>query len=370
MKKIIDKLTEHFKGNRSTAYIAFGLFVVGFLFFIANSVLLMVSSGRPYVWLRVALKIGTDLPWVAGSMLGTNYYPTKRNRLLMGALVWYMLGDIAVMFSFQVGGVLYCIGHVLLLRAIIETTYIRKWQKLLFFVCFIASLMIFLLVIHDIRSIVIGTVYVMIVSAVMVFSLTNRFFWLAGIVFIVSDITGLLREAYFNNNYAYTVTSAIYTTAFFMLCISVYSTNCKEVVTVNDLFSMLSDSKSMDVSFWVCGKLALGLIKGEKRYSYERIDLAYDIDHTDDFLAWIRHAGYERNHRYSGGIRSYYSEKYGELVILPCRFEKDGSAVLTTENGTQLELDKGFFEEVHVLGRTIPCIAPGGQELIKEVIEE
>ena len=140
------------------------------------------------------------------------------------------------------------------------------------------------------------------------------------------------------------------------------------IVVLYDLFSMLSDSKSKKVSFWVSGKWALGLIKGNKNFSHDRIELAYDVDNVDEFLAWIKHARYEREHRYAGGVRSYYSEKYGELWILPCLFEPDGSAVLTTKNGNQLLLDEGFFEDVRVFGRTIPCIAPGGAELIRDVL--
>ena len=48
----------------------------------------------------------------------------------------------------------------------------------------------------------------------MALSLSNRFFWLAGIVFAVSDITGLLRLQFANNKYTYFVTTTIYTVAF------------------------------------------------------------------------------------------------------------------------------------------------------------
>ena len=40
------------------------------------------------------------------------------------------------------------------------------------------------------------------------------------------------------------------------------------------------------------------------------------------------------------------------------------------ENGDQLLLDEGFFKDVRVLGKTIPCIAPGGTELIRDVLCE
>ena len=79
----------------------------------------------------------------------------------------------------------------------------------------------------------------------------------------------------------------------------------------------------------------------------------------------MKRARYERKHKYANGIRIFYSERYGELRIFPCLFREDGSASLTMENGHQLELDPGFFENVKAWGRTIPCIAPGGQELMK-----
>lgn len=118
-------------------YIVLCLFAAGMLIFIVNSVILLSSPERAYRTLRVVLKAETALMWTAAAVIGTMYYPTKRNRLLMHTLVWYMLGDIAVMYSYPVGGVLYCIGHLILTWAILETTYIRKWQCILLVVFFI-----------------------------------------------------------------------------------------------------------------------------------------------------------------------------------------------------------------------------------------
>ena len=364
----MDKLISHFGGNRTMAYIAIALFLIGLLIFIVNSVILIASPEGAFRTLRTILKGGTDLFWVAAAVLGTKYYPTKRNKILVWTLIWYMLGDIEVMFSYPVGAVLYCMGHLLLMGAILETAYVHKWQIVALILCCLGAITVLMCFADDPLLKVAGSIYAVIVTSTMVLSLTNRFFWLAGIVFFVSDITGLLRISLANNKYTYLITTSIYFLAFLMLCISVYSTNRKEVVTIYDLFRMLSDSKSRKVSFWVCGKWALGLIRGDRHFSYERIELAYDVDHVDEFLAWIRRARYEREHRYAEGVRSYYSEKYGELWIYPCLFEPDGSAVLTTKNGTQLLLDEGFFEDVRVLWKTIPCIAPGGTELIRDLL--
>ena len=364
----MEKLINHFDGNRAMAYAAIALFLIGLLIFIVNSVILIASPEGAFRTLRTILKGGTDLFWVAAAVLGTKYYPTKRNKMLVWTLIWYMLGDIAVMFSYPVGAMLYCMGHLLLMGAIIETAYVHKWQIVALILCCLGAITLLMCFADDPILKIAGSIYAVIVTSTMVLSLTNRFFWLAGIVFFVSDITGLLRISFANNKYTYLITTSIYFLAFLMLCISVYSTNRKEVVTIYDLFRMLSDSKSKKVSFWVCGKWAIGLIRGDKHFSYDHIELAYDVDYVDEFLAWIKHARYEREHRYAEGVRSYYSEKYGELWIYPCLFEPDGSAVLTTMNGNQLLLDEGFFEDVRVFWKTIPCIAPGGPELIHDLL--
>lgn len=369
MEKILKKFTDHFEGSRKMAILVLLLFAAGILIFIVNNTVLFFVDEKEYFWPRLCMKGLTDLCWVAASMLGTRYYPTKRNELLMPTLVFYMLGDIAVFFSVPVGGLLYAIGHVFMLLAIIETTYIRIWQVRLYIVFILIPAAVMLICYDDVFLITVGILYGLIVTGVLAFSLSNRFFWLAGIVFTASDLTGALRLSLLNNKYTYVVTTAIYFAAFFMLCISVYSTNRKEVVTMNDLFRMLNDTKSKNVSFWVCGHWALGLIKGDRKYSYDHIDLAYDIDRVDEFLMWMKHARYDRKHKYAEGTRVFYSEKYGELRIFPCLFRPDGSAVLTIANGHQLELDDGFFEEVSVFGKTIPCIAPGGQELIRKVLK-
>lgn len=272
--KFMNKLTDHFAGDRTAAYTAIGLFAAGFLAFIVNSVFLLASPIGAYRTLRVVLKAEMDLFWVAAAALGTKYYPTKRNTILIRTLIWYTLGDIAVMYSYPAGAVLYCVGHLYLMWALIDTTNVRKWQPAAMAVCLPLSLILLIVLVDDPLLISAGTLYAVIVVATMVLSLTNRFFWLAGIVFAVSDITGLLRLSFMNNDHTYFVTTSIYTAAFLMLCMSVYSTNRKEVVTLYDLFSMLNDSKAMHVSFWVCGRWALGLIRGDRRFSYDRIDLA------------------------------------------------------------------------------------------------
>lgn len=370
MNRILNKLTDHFENNRRLACITAGLFALGILVFIINNTMLFFVDEGAYFWPRLCMKGVTDICWVAGAVLGTKYYPTKRNNLLLPTLIFYFLGDIAVLFSVPVGGGLYAFGHVFLLLAIVETTYIRLWQRIVFFVSLLIPVFALLMLVDQPMLIIVGTIYGAIITAVMAFSLSNRYFWLAGVVFTISDFTGLLRLQLLNNKYTYVVTTFIYFAAFFMLCISVFSIQRKEVVTWNDLFMMLRTAKRSHVKFWVCGNWALGIIRGNRKYSYEAIDVAYDAAHEDAFLMWLKRGRFEKEYGNRGQASRYYSEKYGSLRAYPCTFNEDGSAVMVTEKGHQLELDCGFFRMVRVLIRKVPCIVPGGIRQIKELLKE
>ena len=370
MNKILNKLTGHFEDKRKLACITAGLFALGILVFIINNTVLFFVDEEAYFWPRLCMKGVTDISWVAGAVLGTKYYPTKRNNLLMPTLIFYFLGDIAVFFSVPVGGVLYAFGHVFMLLAIVETTYIRLWQKIVFIVSLFIPIVALTKLVDQPLLLIVGLIYGAIIVAVMAFSLSNRYYWLAGIVFTLSDFTGLLRLQLMDNKYTYVVTTFIYFAAFFMLCISVFSIQRKEVVTWNDLFTMLKAAKQSHVRFWVCGSWALGIIKGNRRYSYEAIDVAYDVAQEDAFLMWLKHGRFEKEYGNKGLASRYYSEKYGTLRAYPCTFNEDGSAVMVTEKGHQLELDEGFFRLVRVLFRKVPCIVPGGIRQIKELLNE
>lgn len=364
----INSIIDHFGNRKSLAYLALFLFSAGIIIFIINCIFCfqIYENWSANILPRIIFKVLVNLPWVAAAALGTKYYPTKRNKMLIPALILFMVGDIGVVISFVVGSIFYAAGHIFMLIAIVETTYIRKWQKIVLAVGVVVPVVVLVLLSDNWLYIIAGTLYGIIVTTVMAFSLSNRFFWLAGIIFYLSDAAGVVRVSLMDNKYTYLVTTTIYYISFFMLCISIYSTNRKEVVTVGDLLSILKSSKNKGVSFWVCGKWAIGLIRGNRKYSYDHLDIAYDIDHVDEFLRWLASAGYERKHKYAEGIRTFYSEKYGELKVFPCIFHPDGSALLTNEKGHQLELDEGFFEEISVFGRKVPCIAPGGQELIND----
>ena len=367
IQRKIETLTKHFEGDRRLALIALGLFAFGILVFIINNTVLFFVDEEAYFWPRLCMKGVTDICWVTAAAMGTKYFPTKRNNLLMPTLIFYALGDIAVFFSVPVGGALYAAGHVFMLLAIVNTTYIRRWQRIVFFVSLLIPAMGVLCFVEDLKLMAVAMAYGTIIAAVMACSLSNRYFWLAGVVFTLSDLTGFLRLSLMDNKITYVITTFIYFAAFFMLCISVYGDQRKEVVTWKDLFKMLKSAKWRGVPIWVCGPWALSIVRGNKKYSYEAVDIAYDDAKEEEFLMWLKHLRFEKEFGLAGEASRYYSEIYGTLRAYPCTFGPSGGAAMMGPSGRMLPLDDGFFRVVRVRRREVPCIVPGGIRQIQDM---
>jgi hypothetical protein len=82
MNKILTKMQDHFEGDSAKAFLAFGLLAAGILVFIINNTMAFFVGANAYFWPRTIMKALTDICWVAAAMLGTHYYPTRRNVLL------------------------------------------------------------------------------------------------------------------------------------------------------------------------------------------------------------------------------------------------------------------------------------------------
>ncbi len=190
-----NSIVDHFGNRKSLAHLAFCLYAAGIIVFIINCIFIspIYELRAAYLVPRVFLKVLINLPWIAAAALGAKYYPTKRNRILIPALILFMIGDIGTLFSFPLGGVFYAAGHIFMLVAIVETTYIRNWQKVVLAVGIAAAVVVPLVLLDNRLFMLAAMAYGTIVTTVMAFSLSNRFFCLAGIIFYLSDFTGVIR---------------------------------------------------------------------------------------------------------------------------------------------------------------------------------
>ena len=66
-----------------------------------------------------------------------------------------------------VGGVLYAFGHVFMLLAIVETTYIRLWQKIVFIVSLLIPIVALTKLVDQPLLLIVGLIYGARIVAVM-----------------------------------------------------------------------------------------------------------------------------------------------------------------------------------------------------------
>lgn len=362
-----NQLLAHFGNDRRKASLALALLWAGIaVFVINNTVLFFVKDESAYFYPRFFMRLITSSLWLASAVIGTGHNRTKRNMLLIPALVFYMIGDAVVFFSIPASAAFYGIGHIFLLGAILETTYMHRYQKIiyaLFFpVPFIAMFIYF-------RGITLtgffGTVYGLVCIAAMAASLSNRFYRLAGITFMVSDLAGLLRIALLDTKVTYVLTTTVYYASIFLLCASVYNNSRKEVVTWSDLLSIFGKKNREAVRLWLCGSWGMNMILKKRQFYDRHIELAYDSEEQEAFEQWLKDNRYRKA---EDTPYHYYSEKYGNLTVYPCRFNPDGSAKLITSGNIELDMDSDYFREARMLRRTVPCIAPASQNVMNEAL--
>lgn len=260
-------IKRHFHGNARLATAAFLLLVAGAVIFaVNNTILFFIKNDDTYFVPRLCMRFLTSLAWLASAIMGAKWNRTKRNSFLVPALVLYMVADVVVFFSIPASALFYGAGHVFLLIAIQQTTYFRKYQFVVFFIA--VPLMIFSLI-HFLDGfslvVLLATLYGMICVAMMSASLSNRFFQLGGVVFLVSDLAGLARVELMNNHVTYVITSFIYYLAIFLLSASVYNESRKENVTRSDFLKLMKLARNHGVRMWVSGKWAVGFAQNKHR---------------------------------------------------------------------------------------------------------
>ena len=361
------QLLAHFGNDRKKASLALALLWTGIAVFVFNNtVLFFVKDESAYFYPRFFMRLITSSLWLASAVIGTGHNRTKRNMLLIPALVFYMIGDAVVFFSIPASAAFYGIGHVFLLGAILETTYMHRYQKIIYAVFFPVPFIAMFIYFKGITLTgFFGIIYGLICIAAMAASLSNRFYRLAGIIFMLSDLVGLLRVALLDTKVTYVFTTTVYYASIFLLCASVYNSSKKEVVTWSDLLSIFGKKNTENTRFWLCGSWGMNMILKKRQFSDRNIELAYDSEEEEAFQQWLKDNRYTAD---GDAPYHYYSEKYGSLTVYPCRFNPDGSARMITAKDIELDMDSDYFREARMLRRTVPCIAPASQNIMNEAL--
>ncbi len=117
----INRIMNHLGGKKPLGYLVLCLYAVGIMVFIINCIYIfsVYENREDYLLHRIIVKALINLPWVAAAAVGTKYYPTKRNRMIIPALILFMIGDVSTLISFLLGGIFYAAGHIFMLLAIV-----------------------------------------------------------------------------------------------------------------------------------------------------------------------------------------------------------------------------------------------------------
>lgn len=373
----VSRLQDFYNGDRKKSLITLILFLSGIFVFVANNTILFwIKDERVYLIPRLIMRFFTSSVWFAAAVMGTLKNRTKRNLYLLPCLFCYIPGDIFAMISIKYvpfSAVFYAAGHIFFVIAIMETTYIKKYQYIAFF---LGSLLAIGLMLWYFKGITVaccvGIIYGILCSFVMATSLSNRFFCVAGIIFFLSDVAGLARKALMNTKPVYLFTTFLYYFAIFLLCVSVFNESKKNVVTWKDLKQVLKLSEKSEAKLYLAGKWAMNFVLKKFSFFTEKIEFAYNLKEKEKLRDWLSRSKYEVISDSPDGVFQCYSEKYGPLYAIPFSLEEnagdgksgdrkfeDGSVKLVTSSHKTLLLDPGFFTKTKFSKRQIDCLVPG-----------
>ncbi|MEG0626320.1 nucleotidyltransferase domain-containing protein [Anaerorhabdus sp.] len=139
--------------------------------------------------------------------------------------------------------------------------------------------------------------------------------------------------------------------------------NKKEIVTKENLFTVLDLIESLEMTYWLDGGWGVDALVGYQTRNHRDIDINFDANETAKFLEILTNVGYqidtdERPVR----IELYHSE-LGYLDIHPFIIEKDGSSKQAALEGGFYDIPAIYFGSTTFEGRNIPCINLEGQRV-------
>ena len=364
-QKAFSRFLSYFGSEKKRSILIVSLFCAGLLIFVINnSYYFLVQDGKRHVISRLIMRLCTSVSWWCAAWLGAARNRTKRNHLLLLTLCFYILGDVFALIYVPVSAPFYIAGHIFLILAIMQTTVIKNYQYLAFLFGILLTITLFLWHFKSFTLVcLVGILYGSVCSWVMAASLSNRFYWLAGLVFYISDITGFLRIIKMNTKPVYLVTTSIYYLAIFLLCLSVFNESKKEVVTWLDLKRLLLSADKKGLRLYLSGRWGINLVLGHKKFFYEKVELAYNRADRESLLSWLTSQAYTIEES-ADGVMKCYSEKFGYLNALPFSpGESKDEEILVNAKHKKLVLDPGFFTSVKMFGKTVPCLVPGANLL-------
>lgn len=344
--------------------------------------IVMATDWEHYRMVEMMSKTFMDVVILLFAAYGTFLNPRMRNWILLETMFIYAVANEIASYFIALSAPIYIVGHVLLLLNLSQTGRIRKLQHFIVIALTLATTVLLVSMADTINMVlqrkknlipyeisgrtkyavlILLGIYMMLLWMKLVYSLGNRFYWMAAIFFTMSDIMGALSILKILRGQKFTVV-LLYFLAIMFYAISTYNCREKEVVTFRDVFLLNHRFKKSKLKYFIYGRWALNLSANLFTAQTERYEIAYDVDEFDEMKALLtKKLKFEVRNNQFPVEAELYSERYGYLTIHGVYFNAEGEMLWLSQESGLIEMDKEYFHTVHYLDYEIPCLFPVSQ---------
>jgi len=345
--------------QETSALVVFLLFDFLFSYVLYHIAYWNVSvSGPARTVLLIVAKCVNNIPIICIAMTGMKWNRKTYSLRLIVILFLYMLGDVIATFSVGAAAVPYAFGHMLFLRLIYQNSYVSRWQ----YFCVIPLFVIAMAVLFSAGLGVIFTLgaipYALLICLMTAASLNNPFYAPGGIVFILSDLAGLLSLPYKENWLTYCITNLIYYLAIILIALSVFVTRKKSVITIRELNHILENLQEHEVRYWLAGSWSANLTVGFQTWQFRDISIICDAESKEKFHEVLVKMLYLKPKEPFPASGKVYSVKYGTMYFKFLEHTESGP-VIRSNGGKIIPLDEEMFGERKLGRNTVPCLTLG-----------
>lgn len=359
------------------------LVLITLIYLVFYSIYIAMATKWPYYrMVEMMSKTVMDIIIFAFAAYGTFLNPRMRNMILLETMFIYAVANEITSYFIALSAPIYIVGHILLIYNLSQTGRIRKIQHFIVIVLTAATAVMLVsmadainlalqrkknLIPYEISGrtkyvvLILLGIYITLLWMKLVYSLRNRFYWMAAIFFAMSDILGALSILKILHGQKYTVV-LLYFLAIMFYAISTYNCTEKEVVTFRDVFLLNQEFKKSKLKYFIYGKWALNLSANLFTAQTGRYEIAYDLNEFDQMKALLtKKLKFEVRENQFPVEAELYSERYGYLTIHGVYFNEDGGIRWLSKESGLIEMDSEYFRTVHYLDYEIPCLFPIGE---------
>lgn len=309
----------------------------------------------------IVCKCANNVPMICIALIGMKWKRKTYSLTLIIILLLYTLGDVIATFSVGAAAFPYALGHILLLQLIFQNSFVSRWQ----YFCVIPLFLIAMAVLFSSARGILFTIgaipYAFLICLVAAASLNNPFYALGGIVFILSDLFGLLSLPLKETWPVYCITNLVYYLAIILLALSVFVSGKKSVITARELENILVTLDEYKVKYWLAGSWSANLTVGFRTWQFKDVSIICDAETKEQFHKALEEMLYLKPNEPFPANDKVYSIKYGTMYF---RFleHTDSGPVIRGNDGKIIPVDDEMFGERKVGPHTVPCLTIGYEE--------